>query len=113
MYATSHPQTSTTPDTTLQNFEIEFGMKADMTRTIEPINLLALKKKNNTLWKTFKKNLLQSINTFIPHKVVKPRDSPPWISNEMKKLIKRGNRLYLKKKKSNHSSRIKLFKILS
>jgi len=56
------------------------------------------------------KNLLQSIKTYIPHKVDKPRDSPPWITNEIKKLIKRTNRLYVKKKKSNHPSHIKLYK---
>jgi len=87
------------------------GMEVDMTRTLESIKLLALEKKSiNTLWTTFKNNLLQSIKTHIPHKLAKPRDSPPWITNEIKKLIKRRNMLYVKKKKSNHPSHIKLYK---
>ena len=43
----------------------------------------------------FTKTLLNIISNFIPNKIVKmnPKD-PPWITNHLKSMIKRQNRLY-------------------
>ena len=40
------------------------------------------------------------IKTHIPHKTAKTKESLPWITRDIKKLIKKKDRLYKQKKKS-------------
>ncbi|CAG2234422.1 unnamed protein product [Mytilus edulis] len=52
------------------------------------------------LWLIFKTNLNQSVTNHIPHKMAKQKDSLPWLTPSVRKLIKRRDRLYKKHKKS-------------
>ena len=47
-----------------------------------------------------KEDIEASVNKHIPHKVFKRKDKLPWITQELKSLIRK--RAYKKKKKSNH-----------
>jgi hypothetical protein len=53
---------------------------------------------------TFSKEDLKeaSVNKHIPHKVCKRKDKLPWITQELKSLIRKRDRAYKTKKKSNH-----------
>jgi len=62
------------------------------------------------LWQAFRSALKTSINCHIPHKTARPKDSSPWITKEIKQMIRRRDRLYKRKKKSNDPSHIKKFK---
>ncbi|VDI21854.1 Hypothetical predicted protein [Mytilus galloprovincialis] len=52
------------------------------------------------LWLLFKSKHNQSVNNHIPHKTAKQKDSLPWLTPNIRKLIHRRDRLYKKKKKS-------------
>ena len=52
------------------------------------------------IWEQFKNSLIESMNRYIPRKVTKPRDSKPWITAQIKKLIKKRDRLSKHCKKS-------------
>ena len=52
------------------------------------------------LWETFKETLLDNISKNIPKKTTKERDSYPWITKEIKRLIHKRDRLSKKKKKT-------------
>ncbi len=52
------------------------------------------------LWSLFKSKLNHSISTHIPHKTSKPKDSLPWLSQDVRRLIHRRDRLYKRKKKT-------------
>jgi hypothetical protein len=56
----------------------------------------------NNLWNIFKGGLEASVNKHIPHKVCKRKDKLPWITQELKSLIRKRDRAYKTKKKSNH-----------
>ena len=62
------------------------------------------------LWEKFSTVLQQSIDNHIPHKNTKKKDSFPWITKEIKQKIKRRDRMYQKKKKSNDPVHISNFK---
>ena len=55
----------------------------------------------NDLWLRFKVSLEAGINQFIPHKTARSKDSLPWITNELRKLMRKQTKLYLRKKRSN------------
>ncbi|CAC5407296.1 unnamed protein product [Mytilus coruscus] len=52
------------------------------------------------LWLLFKSKLNQSVTNHIPHKIAKQKDSLPWLTPNVRKLIHHRDRLYKKKKKS-------------
>ncbi|VDH93835.1 Hypothetical predicted protein [Mytilus galloprovincialis] len=52
------------------------------------------------LWLLFKPKLNQSVNNHMPHQTAKQKDSFPWLTPNIRKLIHRRDRLYKKKKKS-------------
>jgi hypothetical protein len=60
----------------------------------------------------FTDDLEQSINRNIPHKITKQKNKCPWISAEIKKLMKRRDRLYKKYRKSADQSHEKEYKDL-
>ena len=64
----------------------------------------------NNLWNTFNDQLQTSIQKHIPHKLTKPKDKLPWITKEIKQMIKKRDRFYRRKKKSNNISDINKFK---
>jgi hypothetical protein len=51
------------------------------------------------LWLLFKTRLNPSVIDHIPHKTAKQKDSLPWITPNIRKLIRRRDRLYKEKKK--------------
>jgi hypothetical protein len=51
------------------------------------------------LWDYFKKELEDSIDENIPQKTAKIKDGNPWITRDIKCLIRKRDRLYKKQKK--------------
>ena len=65
----------------------------------------------NDLWESFRDALRDGINKYIPHRVAKRKDSCPWISREIRKLIKQRNRVYRKNANTGeHQERLKKLK---
>ena len=64
----------------------------------------------NDLWLRFRVSLEAGINQFIPHKTARSKDSLPWITNELRKLMRKQAKLYLRKKRSGKSSDLNSFK---
>ena len=48
----------------------------------------------NDLWNIFNECVIAGAKKFIPNKISKKRDSLPYITTEIRKLIKRRDRLY-------------------
>ena len=57
----------------------------------------------NSLWERFKASLEEGIEKYIPHRIAGKKDSHPWITFELKKLIRKRNKLYITKQ--NYPSR--------
>lgn len=66
----------------------------------------------NCMWDTFQQKLDASIAKNIPHKTARSKDGLPWMTTELKKLIKKCDRLYKKKKKSANPKDIEEFKAM-
>ena len=64
------------------------------------------------LWTLFKSDLESSISTHVPHKTAKPKDSLPWLTPEIRRLIRLRDRLYKRKKKSANADLTVKFKDL-
>ena len=76
-------------------------IKKEMNDTHQKIKELAANgSSTEELWLIFKTNLNQSVTNHIPHKMAKQKDSLPWLTPTVRKLIKRRDRLYKKHKKS-------------
>ncbi|VDI37311.1 Hypothetical predicted protein [Mytilus galloprovincialis] len=72
-----------------------------MIQTHEKIrNLASNGSSAEELWLLFKTKLNQSVTNHIPHKIAKQKDSLPWLTPNVRKLIRRRDRLYKRKKKS-------------
>jgi hypothetical protein len=54
----------------------------------------------NTMWNTFRDTLINSTSKNIPHKTARNKNGHPWIDAELKKQIRRQQRLYKKMKKT-------------
>ncbi|CAG2254954.1 unnamed protein product [Mytilus edulis] len=77
-------------------------MREDINNIKNEIVTMATSKSNiNDIWLVFKTSLEKSVNLNIPHKQARTKDSPPWISRDLKRLIRKRDRLYKKKKKSH------------
>ncbi|VDI45583.1 Hypothetical predicted protein [Mytilus galloprovincialis] len=76
-------------------------IKQEMNETYQRVKELAANGSSvEELWLLFKSKLNQSVNNHIPHKTAKQKDSLPWLTPNIRKLIHRRDRLYKKKKKS-------------
>ena len=64
------------------------------------------------MWDNFATSLGESITTNIPHKTAKKKDGCPWITSDIKRLIRRRDRAYKRKKKSGDSRDINRYKEL-
>ncbi|XP_060578328.1 uncharacterized protein LOC132735405, partial [Ruditapes philippinarum] len=67
---------------------------------------------NNTVdvnWNNFKQILLESMEQYIPKKTVKGKSDIPWLSKNIKRLIKKKRYLYNIARKSNNASDYKKF----
>ena len=47
----------------------------------------------DTLWEIFKLRLLSSISKYVPHRTASARDRPPWVTSNVKKLIRKRDHL--------------------
>ena len=54
----------------------------------------------NEMWVKFKKGFVEAVERFIPSKMTKTKYSVPWIDLPIKRLVKKGNMLYLRARKS-------------
>ncbi|CAG2222754.1 unnamed protein product [Mytilus edulis] len=76
-------------------------IKQEMNETYQRVKELAANGSSvEELWLLFKSKLNQSVNNHIPHKTAKQKDSLPWLTPNIRKLIHRRDRLYKKKQKS-------------
>ena len=64
------------------------------------------------LWCIFKDGLRDGIKTFIPHKLCRNKDSFPWITADIRKLMRKRDKLYAKQKKSKSPSQTTKYKNL-
>ena len=63
----------------------------------------------DTLWEIFKADLQSAVKEFVPHRKSSARDRPPWITPQVKKLLRARNRLFKKhQKRPNESCAAKL-----
>ena len=88
-------------------------MKEDMRNTLLKIKEQVKTGKNaDELWNLFKNSLDSSIKVHIPHNMAKVKDNLPWISLDLKRLIKKRDRCYKTMKKSNNLTHKSKFKDL-
>jgi hypothetical protein len=81
----------------------DFGKHLDRTdTTVSP----------NTLWQNFKIMLETGISKHIPHKCARQKDSMPWITTKIKRLIGRKNKLYARYKHSSLDKHHRAFKAI-
>ncbi|VDI83601.1 Hypothetical predicted protein, partial [Mytilus galloprovincialis] len=77
-------------------------MREDINNIKNEIETMTTSKSNiNDIWLVFKTSLEKSVNLNIPHKQARTKDSPPCISRDLRRLIRKRDRLYKKKKKSH------------
>ena len=87
------------------------SMKTDMSILLATIqHKVVVGTDVNQLWYTFTDTLQESINNRIPQKIAKAKDKFPWITKEKNQMIKGRDRMYKRKKKSNHQGDINKFK---
>jgi hypothetical protein len=58
----------------------------------------------NNMWNIFQIKLEESIKSNIPHKTAKQKDGCPWINRDLKRLIRKRDRWYKRKKKSGNKN---------
>merc|ERR1711879_744982 len=77
-------------------------MKEDMIKAEVPIKELAEDKNNKTetLYTAFEEKLKQSMKENVPEKMLKKKVEYLWITNELRKLIRKRDRIYRKWKKN-------------
>ena len=66
----------------------------------------------NIMWTKFQSDLEMSIKKNIPSKTAKKKDGFPWITRDIKRLIKKRDRWYRRQKKSRHNQDITKYKDL-
>ena len=54
------------------------------------------------MWMHFQEHLELSVKTNIPHKTARLKDSSPWITRDLRRLINKRDRWYKRKKKSGN-----------
>ena len=64
------------------------------------------------LWLTFSKGIEEGVELFVPHKVARSKNSQPWITSEIKRLMCKRDRLHKAKMKSGNKDTLKAFKEL-
>ena len=64
----------------------------------------------NKMGTSFKTKLNELPSTFIPTKLTKPRDKPPWVNHEILRLIRKRDKLVSKIKKTISNQRKQFYK---
>jgi hypothetical protein len=80
-----------------------FGKNLDKTDNTTSIDLL---------WLNFKTMLEAGIKKYIPHKTAKKKNSIPWLTSQVKRLIKKRDQLYIRMKKASTDLNINAFKAI-
>ena len=62
----------------------------------------------DTLWNIFKTELITSIESNIPHKIITYKHRLPWVTHNLRKLINKKNKAYNNRKK--HPEKFKKLK---
>ena len=89
------------------------SIRSDLSLLLETIqNKVLVGADVNQLWDTFTNNLQESINNHVPQKIAKSKDKFPWITKEIKQMIRRRDRMYKRKKKIQPSGRYQQVKKL-
>jgi hypothetical protein len=70
----------------------------------EKMNMKNISESVNSTWTYFQTNLDNSIKNKICHTTAQTKDGYPWINRDLKKLIRKGNRSYKRKKKSGNEA---------
>ena len=55
----------------------------------------------NDMWVSFKSEILEAIERFIPTKMTKTKYSLPWIDTSIKRLIRKRDKLYFRARRSS------------
>ena len=55
-------------------------------------------------WQIYKKTVLDTIAKLVPQKTISGRYKPPWITREVKRLIRKKDRAYKRAKKTNRGA---------
>ena len=58
----------------------------------------------NTNWCTIKSILSNLLNDYVPYRTTKSRHNLPWITNEIKRSMRKRHRLFLRARKSNSNT---------
>ena len=66
----------------------------------------------NTLWINFKRIIETGVSKFIPHKNAKKKDSLPWLTKQIKRLMKKRDKLYSRFKQTKLEKDRKAFRRL-
>ena len=75
------------------------NIKSDLEKTLQSLKQ-DHKKDINSLWNTFKVDLLTSIEKNVPTKMITYKHRLPWVTNSLRKLINRKNKAYNNRKKN-------------
>jgi len=65
----------------------------------------------NSIWDHFKTSLEESIKRNVPIKTTPKKDGCPWITSDIKRLIRKRDRCYKRSRKSGHRAITKSLKI--
>ena len=66
----------------------------------------------DTLWQIFKSRLLSFISKYVPHRTASAHDRPPWVTSNVKKLIRKRDHLFKKVQQKPSDSRKERLKSL-
>ena len=88
-------------------------LKADVNHIYDKIRLMNDAGKSVTsMWSFFRDGLEKSVNSNVPHKTARSKNGLPWVSQDLRRLIKKRDRAYRRMKKSAHASDTTKFKEL-
>ena len=62
------------------------------------------------MWCIFKNHLEEIVKKHVSHKIAKTKESLPWLTPDIRRLIRKRDRLYKQKKKSGNTTAAKKFK---
>ena len=75
-------------------------------------NMVKLKDSLEEIWTTFKTEIQNSMDTFIPSKTFKKNNTVPWFNRKLKRMCRRKARLYKHAKKSKQWMEFKQYQTL-
>jgi len=64
------------------------------------------------IWTTLRDGILESVQQYIPHRLLCPKRSLPWVDYKTRKLIRRRDRIHKKWKKTNNPALLEAFRSL-